>query len=90
MFYYVYILECLSKTRKPIFYIGSCDNLRKRLLKHQKKEVASTKKYSKISLMYYEACKNKTDAKKRELQLKTGFGRGYIKRRNENYLKSRD
>jgi len=31
-------------------------------------------------------CQKETGARKRELQLKTGFGRGYLKRRIENYL----
>jgi putative endonuclease len=53
-------------------------------------EVFATKKFDTIELVYYEACISKTDAIKRELQLKTGFGRGYIKKRLESYLTSRD
>jgi predicted GIY-YIG superfamily endonuclease len=32
-------------------------------------------------LLYFEACFNKEDAIAREKQLKTGFGRAYLKRR---------
>jgi hypothetical protein len=32
-----------------------------------------------------EACLSKEDASEREKQLKTGFGRGYLKRRLKNY-----
>ncbi len=48
--------------------------------------VATTKKFDTIKLVYYEACVNKMDARKRELQLKTGFGRGYIKKRLEHFF----
>jgi len=37
-------------------------------------------------LIYYEACLSKKDAQNRERQLKTGFGRGYLRRRLKDYL----
>jgi hypothetical protein len=40
-----------------------------------------------FELAYYEASKNEIDAKNRERQLKTGFGRGYIRKRLQNYIK---
>jgi len=60
--------------------------LNNRLEDHVAHKVKTTKKFDKVELVYYEACLDKTDARKREIQLKTGFGRGYIKRRIENYL----
>lgn len=88
--HYTYVLFCADSVRnRKKFYIGSTDNLKIRLLKHRTKNVDTTKSFDKIELIYYEACRNKTDARKRELQLKTGFGRGYINRRLENYLKKR-
>ncbi len=88
--YYTYILLCtdLGRNRKH-FYIGSTDNLKERLNRHKKGDIKTTKSFDKIELVYYEACLNKTDARKRELQLKTGFGRGYINKRLENYLKDK-
>ena len=87
--YYVYVLICLNKKEEPEFYIGYTTDLRKRFAKHLAKEIKTTKKFVNLKLVYYEACLNKTDAVKRELQLKTGFGRGYIKRRLSTYLKKR-
>ena len=55
-------------------------------MEHKAGEVKTTKSFDVILLIYYEACLSKTDARKRELQLKTGFGRGYLKRRLEGYL----
>jgi putative endonuclease len=85
MFFYTYVLNCENQDKKSEFYIGSCKDLINRVSEHQNKEVTTTKKFDKITLVYYEACLNKTDARKRELQLKTGFGRGYLKRRIESY-----
>ena len=86
--YFTYVLRCVDNKRRCIeFYTGSSKILPNRIGDHESKSVKTTKSFDKIELVYYEACLNKTDALKREKQLKTGFGRGYIKRRLENYLK---
>ncbi len=82
--HYVYVLECRDLEQK-ILYVGSTSDLKKRLAQHLRKEVTTTKKFASVVLVYYEACLDKTDALIREKQLKTGFGRGYLKRRLENY-----
>ncbi len=88
--FFTYVLFCKDTKRKnQKFYIGTTSNIEKRLIKHLNKSVKSTKIFDKIDLIYYEACLSKTDAIKRESQLKTGFGRGYLNRRLENYLKNR-
>ena len=88
--YYTYVLFCTSKaTDKKIFYIGSTSDLRNRFKEHLSHEVSTTKLFDKIDLVYYEACLDKTDARNRELQLKTGFGRGYLQRRLTSYLTKR-
>lgn len=88
--YFTYVLLCSNLNNSKVeFYIGFCEVLEKRLDDHRAHRVTSTKSFDQIELIYYEACLNKTDARKRELQLKTGFGRGYLKRRIESYLKLR-
>lgn len=82
--YYTYVLFIEDDSNGKKFYVGATGNLQERLLRHKNKGVETTKKFNKITLVYYEACRNKTDALKREIQLKTGFGRGYIKKRLEN------
>lgn len=86
--FYTYILVCHDfKSNKRKFYVGSSADLKERILDHKAKSVETTKNFDKIELVYYEACINKTDARKREVQLKTGFGRGFVNRRLKNYLK---
>ena len=86
--FYTYILRCKDKLDKRVFYVGSSSDLKKRVRSHLSKNSQFTKNFDKVELVYYEACLNKTDAIRRELQLKTGFGRGYLKRRLGNYLKN--
>ncbi len=85
--YYTYVLLCIGAKLSAEFYIGYTHDLRKRVVAHTSKNVRSTKTFDSIKLVYYEACLSEKDARKRELQLKTGFGRGYLKRRLEDTLR---
>lgn len=89
MFYYTYVLLCSNKSQiKNSFYIGYTKDIKKRYQRHLNKKVNTTKKFDQLKLIYFESCLNKTDTRKRELQLKTGFGRGYINKRISTYLKT--
>ena len=81
--YYIYILYSKHKDR---FYVGSTNNLKRRISEHKRNKVYTTYRMQNPKLIYYEACISKKDAQNREKQLKTGFGRGYIKRRLKNFL----
>ncbi|MDO8663634.1 MAG: GIY-YIG nuclease family protein [Candidatus Wildermuthbacteria bacterium] len=83
--YYTYALYSKSQNK---FYIGSTNDLKRRILEHQGDKVHTTLRMNNPKLVYYEACISKTDAQGREKQLKTGFGRGYLRRRLENFLKT--
>ena len=68
MSYFVYILECSDKT----FYIGSTNNIERRLVGHN--SLKSVTKYTRgrqpVRLVYFENCKTKSRALKREYELK--------------------
>ena len=85
--FYTYVLLCLDKNSDISFYIGSCQDLKARYNKHEAGYVKSTKRFVKLGLIYYEACLSRKDALIREKQLKTGFGRGYLKRRLKSSIK---
>ena len=86
--FYTYILRCIDiKRKRRKFYVGTTEDLEKRISNHKNKSIKTTKSFDRIELVYYEVCFDKTDAIRREHQLKTGFGRGYIKRRLASYLK---
>ena len=79
MFYYVYILESESNSKE--LYIGYTNDLKKRLIQHNGGLSRSTKRYLPWKLIYYEACLNINDAKRREKYFKTSQGRRLLKRR---------
>ncbi len=81
--YYVYVLYGAEQDK---LYIGFTEDLKKRIKEHQRNTCHTTKRLSNFELVYYEACKAKKDATNREKQLKTGFGRGYLRKRVSNYL----
>jgi putative endonuclease len=82
--YYVYILISLKDHKS---YIGFSTDINKRLEYHNKGLNTSTKNRRPLDLIYYEAYQNESDARKRELFLKSGRGREVIKKQLENTLK---
>jgi len=83
--HYVYILKSKTDTNKKL-YIGCTNDLRKRIVMHNEGKIYSTSKRTPFGLIYYEAYKNKEDAFNREMYLKTGWGRNYIKKALKNYF----
>jgi putative endonuclease len=83
MFFYVYVLQ--SK-HSGVLYIGYTRNLVQRVKEHNLGLTISTKPYIPWRLIYYEACLNQNDAKRREKYLKTSKGGRLLKRRLKEYL----
>lgn len=76
--FYTYVLR--SKKDNDL-YVGWTNNLIERFGEHSSGQVKSTRSRLPVELVYYEACLTKEGAIKREKQLKTGFGRRYLKNR---------
>jgi len=83
--FYIYILY--SKKDKKL-YTGFADDLRKRIIKHQKGFVKSTKDRRPLILIHYEAFINESDAKQREIFLKSGYGKREITLLLQNYFQT--
>jgi putative endonuclease len=80
--FYVYYLESEIKDE---CYIGFTKNLRKRLSEHNQGLNSSTKRYTPWKLVYYEACTEESDARRREKYLKTTQGGRMLKLRLKDY-----
>ena len=80
---YVYVLQSM---RDKQFYVGLTRNLSARLQAHNNGLVNSTKKRIPFELVYWEGCRNESDAAQRERYLKTAWGKRYIKTRIRRYL----
>lgn len=74
--FYVYIL--FSKKDK-LLYTGYSDNLKSRYNAHINGYVKATKHRRPLKLIYYEGYINELDARRRELYLKGGNGKLFLK-----------
>jgi putative endonuclease len=80
---YTYVL--LSE-RDGRMYTGSSSNLRARFRDHNAGRVTSTAHRRPLKLLYYEACPDAADARRRERFLKTGKGKRYLANRLKQSL----
>jgi putative endonuclease len=64
---YVYIIHSMATGR---YYIGSTEEWAKRLAEHNRGKVRSTKAYVPWETVLLEEYPNRTEARKRELQIK--------------------
>lgn len=83
MFYYIYILQ---SQKNSSFYIGYTSDLIKRFKEHNAGESQATKPFRPFRLIFYEAFRNRIDAKNREVYLKSGYGRRTINGLLKKYL----
>ena len=75
MAYFVYVL--MSQTHGTR-YVGSTEDIKKRIKDHNAGRVRYTKGRRPWKLVYFEERKNQFDAKRRENFLKTGNGRSAL------------
>ena len=81
--FYTYVLQSL---KSGYFYTGYTNNLRKRFKEHTEERSSYTKGRGPYTLVYYEVCFNEGDARSRELYLKSGKGKRYLKSRLKRFL----
>jgi putative endonuclease len=74
--FYVYAIKSIS--RKYI-YVGITNDLERRLKEHNGKQNRSTKAYVPFILIYSEIIETRIDSRKREIYLKSGIGKEFLK-----------
>ena len=79
----VYILK---SEKDSGLYVGYSNNIKNRLIEHNRGKVAATKDRRPLKLIYCELYINKNDAMGRERYFKTGWGRNYVKKILSNTL----
>jgi putative endonuclease len=75
--WYVYFLELANRD----IYVGSTNDLRRRLVSHQNKQVLSTKSHCPVTLRSYVAVETESQARALELYFKSGSGKAFAKKR---------
>jgi putative endonuclease len=78
--FYTYVLK---SERNGHLYVGFTSDLKRRIEEHNKGKVRSTKNRKPLRLVYYEEYGDKTSGRKREIFLKSGQGRLYLKNRRK-------
>ncbi|MBI4526244.1 MAG: GIY-YIG nuclease family protein [Deltaproteobacteria bacterium] len=73
--FYVYAIECEGGRH----YIGQTENLQRRWQDHITGKVEWTKRNKPVKIAHYEEYQSREEAVKREADLKTGFGRQWLK-----------
>ncbi len=82
--FYVYLLENFNDKS---WYIGYTSDLRRRFQEHNSGKGGKTTRQKKgWNLIYYESYRDKKDAQGREVFLKSGSGRKYLKKQLFHYL----
>jgi putative endonuclease len=76
--FYTYVLKSRKDDK---LYVGQSNDLKKRIIAHNKGLVLSTKHRRPLELVYYESCLSEEKSVKREKYFKTGFGRKFLKNR---------
>ena len=65
--------------KKSYIYIGISDNPLRRIEQHNKGYNRTTKPYIPFKIILLEKYKNRKEARKREIYLKSGTGKEYLK-----------
>ena len=82
-YFYTYVLRS-EKDGK--FYTGYSDDLKGRFEAHKSGRLLATKERRPLELVYYEACRDRKDARHRERYLKTHHGKMFLRNRLKSYL----
>jgi predicted GIY-YIG superfamily endonuclease len=75
--WYVYFL----KLKNGDVYVGSTNDLRRRLASHHQGQVISTRQYLPLTLQSYVAVPHETTARALEIYFKSGSGKAFAKKR---------
>ena len=74
--FFVYVMKSQKDGR---FYKGMTNNLERRIYEHNKGKHKSTRPFCPWILVYHEEYNSREEARKRELYLKSGSGREFIR-----------
>ena len=73
--FYIYILHSKSRDK---YYVGSCDDLEKRLADHNAGRSKYTRTGKPWQLKYHETYESRSEARRREMEIKKRKSRKYL------------
>ena len=75
----MYTIYAIKSEKDGRIYVGFSANLDRRLNEHNRGYVRSTKPFIPWVLIYSEVAESRLEARKREKDLKSGFGKEFLK-----------
>jgi putative endonuclease len=78
-FLIMFFVYAINSCVRPYFYVGMTNDVKRRLLEHNKGENKSTKAYVPFELIFKEEHQTRIEARTREKYLKSGVGKEYLK-----------
>ena len=75
----IYIVYAIQSEKDGRIYVGFSSDVKKRLEQHNSGKTKSTKGYTPWKLVYFEEVVGREAARKRELYLKSGIGKEFLK-----------
>ncbi|MFZ6036422.1 MAG: GIY-YIG nuclease family protein [Patescibacteria group bacterium] len=76
----MYVTYAIKSQTKKYLYVGLTNNLTRRLKEHNQGQNKTTRPYRPFKLVLQETYQSRIEARKREKQLKSGYGREYLKK----------
>lgn len=71
----MFFVYAISSQNGNYIYVGMTKDLESRINRHNQKRERSTKAYAPFNLIYSEQVKTRSEARKREIYWKSGFGK---------------
>ncbi len=75
----MYLVYVLRSEKDGRFYVGLTSNLDRRIKEHNRGKTKSTKGFIPWEMFFYEDFETRDEARKREIYLKSGYGKKWIK-----------
>jgi putative endonuclease len=75
----MYFIYAIKSDKDGRIYVGMCGNVEVRLKEHNAGKTKSTKGFIPWMLIYTEEAINRIEARKREIYLKSGIGKEFLK-----------
>ena len=75
----MFTIYAIKSMKRKFIYVGFTKSIKNRLKQHQKGHVRSTKPYRPFVLIFTETCNTRIEARKREKELKSGYGKEFLK-----------
>jgi putative endonuclease len=75
----MFFVYAIMSEKDGRIYVGMCSNVEVRLKEHNSGKTKSTKGFRSWKLIYKEEAVNRIEARKREIYLKSGIGKEFLK-----------